>query len=55
MRILTIVLYLAAAICFAVAVIESRRGRTPRLDFVAAGLLLWVLVPLVHSWRDGTD
>jgi hypothetical protein len=56
---LYLVLYIAAALCFAVAafvasVVTRTDGTvrssalTARVNFVALGLLLWVLVPLIH-------
>jgi hypothetical protein len=44
---LEIVLYVIAALCFAAAAFTSRR-RGFSIDLVAAGLLAWVLVPLLN-------
>jgi hypothetical protein len=43
---LEIVLYVIAALCFAAAAFTTRR-RASSIDLVAAGLLAWVLVPLL--------
>jgi hypothetical protein len=43
---LTVVLYLIAAICFALAALNVD-GR--RVNLVAVGLLAWVLVPLIGA------
>jgi len=43
---LELVLYIIAALCFAAAAFGFRR-RANSIDLVAAGLLAWVLVPLL--------
>lgn len=40
-----LILYIAAAICFGLAVASV----PARINMVALGLLLWVLVPLIHQ------
>jgi hypothetical protein len=42
------VLLLAAAIMFGLAALNVVAGR---INFVALGLLLWVLVPLLHAFE----
>lgn len=43
-------LYLAAAICFFIAVLEGVFGKkASSIPWVALGLLLWVLVPLIAA------
>lgn len=44
MRTLDLVLYLIAAICFALAALGVASSR---INLVAAGLFAWVLVPLI--------
>lgn len=43
---LQLVLYIIAALCFAAAAFGFNR-RAGNLDLIAAGLLAWVLVPLL--------
>jgi hypothetical protein len=45
---LEIVLLIIAALCFAAAAFTSRRFASS-IDLVAAGLLAWVLVPLIKA------
>lgn len=40
-------LYVAAAVCFGIAAFASRQPT--RVNLVAAGLLAWVLVPLIDA------
>ena len=47
MELLVILLLFVAAICFLAAAL----GATFRLNLVALGLLLWVLVPLINAIR----
>lgn len=42
------VLYIIAAICFGLAAFSWRRT-SKSVDLVAAGLLAWVLVPLLNN------
>ena len=46
MDIASLILYLAAAIVFALAALNTP---TVRVNLVPLGLLLWVLVPLIHA------
>lgn len=46
---LYILLLLAAAVCFAIAAFVV--NRTFRVNFLALGLLCWVLVPLIQEIR----
>lgn len=41
-------LFVLAAICFLLAAFNAK---WPKINLVAAGLLLWVLVPLIHAIR----
>ena len=41
-----LILYLIAAICFALAAIGVA---VHRINLIALGLLAWVLVPLIHQ------
>lgn len=43
MRVLDIVLLIIAAVCFALAAV----GVAARINWLGAGLLAWVLVPLI--------
>jgi hypothetical protein len=43
------ILLLLAAICFAVAALAVPLGVSSRINLAAAGLLLWVMVPLVTA------
>lgn len=43
MRILDLVLLILAALCFALAALNTQS----RVNLIAAGLLAWVLVPLI--------
>lgn len=43
MHIITLILYVVAAACFAAAALKKGR----RVNLLAAGLLAWVLVPLL--------
>jgi hypothetical protein len=43
------ILLLLAAICFGVATLAAPLGVSSRINLAAAGLLLWVLVPLVTA------
>lgn len=47
MHAVTLILYVAAAVCLAIAA----TGRVNRVNLVALGLLAWVLVPLIHTAR----
>ena len=52
LRVLYLLLYIGAALCFAIAAFSSRRASANRASRVAVlplGLLLWVLVPLIQS------
>lgn len=50
MAILFLLLLLGAAICFGVAAFARPvADRTGRVNLVALGLLLWVLVPLIQA------
>jgi len=44
---LNLILYLLAAICFAAATLNVGA----RINLVAAGLLCWVLIPLIGTAR----
>lgn len=44
---LTILLLLGSLVCFCVAAFASRQ---PRVNLVALGLALWVLVELIHAF-----
>jgi len=58
MNLLYVILYVLACVCFAVAVYESRPKSQPthvRLDMVALGLLLWVLVPTIQHIQAYTN
>jgi len=58
MNLLYTLLYVFAAVCFAVAVYESRPRSQPshvRIDLVALGLLLWVLVPTIQHIQAYTN
>lgn len=56
---LYVILYIVAAICFAVAAFwrdtldpntpRTRNGIGDRINFVALGLLFWVCVPLIQT------
>jgi len=50
MRLFTLIMLILGALSFLVEVIISRRpqGRPTPMNFVALGLLFWILVPLVH-------
>jgi hypothetical protein len=43
---LDLILYILAAVMFGLA---AFRVATPRVEFVALGLLFWVLVPLIAA------
>lgn len=46
MDVLTVLLLLIAAICFGLAMVGVAGGR---INLIAAGLLAWVLVPLLAA------
>lgn len=46
---LTVLLLLGAFICFALAAIGVPAGR---VNLIAAGLALFVLVPLINAWPN---
>lgn len=48
MRTLDIILYVIAAVCFVLAAVNV----TSRVNLLAAGLLAWVLVPLITLARS---
>jgi hypothetical protein len=48
MDIVFLLLLLAGALCFAVAV---ARTFEPKLNLIALGLLFWILVPLIQQIR----
>jgi len=50
MRALDLILYVIAAVCFALAAVSF--DRAPRVNLVALGLLAAVLVPLITLARD---
>lgn len=48
-----LLLYLGAAVCFALATVAARRGAAgpvTRVYLVPLGLLSWVLVPLIQTF-----
>lgn len=51
MRTLYLILYIIAAVCFALAALVQYRPPTQptatRINLIALGLLAWVLVPLI--------
>lgn len=47
MELLTVVLLLIGAICFGLAAF----GVASRVNLVAAGLLAWILVPLIGAFQ----
>lgn len=47
MYVIFILLLIGAAVCFGAAAFAKRQ---PRVNLVALGLLLWVLVPLLQSF-----
>jgi len=47
MSILFLLLLVGAAVCFAIAAFV--KSQPVRINFVALGLLLWVLVPLLQT------
>lgn len=57
MKVLYLVLYIVAAVCFAVAALTDRVGATGprRVNLIAVGLLAWVLVPLIQVARTLSD
>jgi hypothetical protein len=46
MHTLNLILYVLAAVCFALATVGNAR-----VNWVAAGLLAWVLVPAIRAVR----
>lgn len=48
MDVITLLLLIAAFICFAVAAFAHRAAERTRVNLVAAGLAAWVLVPLLE-------
>lgn len=54
MKALYLILLVIAAVCFALAAFELGRNRDSRVNasaLLAAGLLAWVLVPLIELAR----
>jgi len=49
MNLINALLLIAAFICF---VISIRPSPTPRVSLIAAGLALWVLVPLIAAVKQ---
>jgi drug/metabolite transporter (DMT)-like permease len=51
MRTLYLILLIVAGVCFALATVMTPAVGNPRrpLNLVAAGLLFWVLVPLIQT------
>jgi hypothetical protein len=51
MKTLYLILYIVAAVLFAVAIFvpSPPTGPLTRVNILAAGLLAWVLVPLIHQ------
>jgi len=51
MQVLYLILYLIAAVLFALAAFENRVDGPRRvpINFLALGLLAWVLVPLIET------
>jgi len=47
MTVLTLVLLIVGAVCFAIATINAPN----RFNLVSLGLLAWILVPLIHTIR----
>lgn len=47
MELLVVVLLLIGAVCFALATF----GVAARINLVAAGLLAWILVPLISAFQ----
>jgi hypothetical protein len=43
MHVIDLILYIAAAVCFALAAMNT----SARVNLIAAGLLAWVLVPAI--------
>lgn len=54
MDVLYLLLLIGAAVCFALAAFRAERGgvAVPRVNLVALGLLLWVLVPLLQTLQS---
>lgn len=50
MRTLDLILYVIAAVCFALAAVAA--DRIPRVNLLALALLAWVCVPLIATARD---
>ena len=48
MDVLDLILYLLAAVCFALAALNVA---SPRVQLLALGLLAWVVVPLIDAAR----
>lgn len=46
---ITLVLLILAVVCFAIAAFNIGAGQTTRINFIALGLLLWVLMPLIST------
>ena len=66
MKVIYLLLYIVAAVCFGLAAFAGRStlgsklggrggGRGVNLDLVAAGLLAWVLVPLLDQLQRVDD
>lgn len=49
MRTLDICLYVAAAVCFLIA---AANPPIPRINLIALGLLLWILIPTITLARN---
>ena len=50
MVVIYLLLLIGAALCFGAAAFgQTGPGRTARVNLVALGLLLWVLVPLIQT------
>jgi hypothetical protein len=49
MTLLYLILLIAAAVCFGMAAFASNRRGRGRVNLMALGLLLWVLVPLLQT------
>jgi lipopolysaccharide export LptBFGC system permease protein LptF len=49
MTVLYLLLLFLAAVCFVLSTFNVSRGTVPKVNFIALGLLCWVLVPFLQT------